>query len=402
MDVGTYKQARLFKSINQYVSLNNDVIKIGNKYNATQDLIITFAKGGINQLMGIGGVSLAGNTDSKVNSDPNRSATVLQSAQSDWIGPYILKANANGDATPSNFTGGWHGTTGSGTGNPTARMVSYHVYADGVEVTDGQVIGCNRVDIIVVNMIQGCNTMNLDQREIMQETVHYSIQKGAIEVITEMYAPIETIIIQKMYGIQTCQDGYGAGTIHFRKGDSTARKSIQAAVNSGAISTYPNVDRYCIRSADNEHNLIAWLDQTLDLGTTAQQAANVDAANPGALVSWYNPGSKAYFSLINGAGKYIGMAAGVRRYYRGGYVFTAGENFPQADLAYYYNDSDVQKLRVDFLGAGAGMCPVPPNLMNKVPTIELGDAGVTIGARTFGGGLSVTATGYGSAKISFA
>ena len=58
----------------------------------------------------------------------------------DWVGPWNMRTVASTSQTEKawGFTGGWHGSNGDGTGDPTARTQRIAVVADGEPVPEGE------------------------------------------------------------------------------------------------------------------------------------------------------------------------------------------------------------------------------------------------------------------------
>jgi hypothetical protein len=121
--------------------------------------------------------------------------------------PYIMKAvnNADGDKTEQIFTGGNHQWNNQGSGStPTAREILLSIYCDDKLITEGESISCNSVKIIETNRVQGWNTCKQDGsgREILEETITFKFDGITLDVINTI-KPLEEIIIQRYYGIQT-------------------------------------------------------------------------------------------------------------------------------------------------------------------------------------------------------
>ena len=113
----------------------------------------------------------------------------------DFISPIIVAGESQfaGDKTESfEFTGGYHGYNGDGTGTPTARNISYKVETDN-----------NKCKIIVVNNIQGFNTKKVDGtgKEILQEEIIYNITPGKVNVDVKLTA-LEWCRISAYMGLQ--------------------------------------------------------------------------------------------------------------------------------------------------------------------------------------------------------
>lgn len=396
-DCYVYSKPISHPKYSQLMRKKGDNIIIASKYNNSNDLWITFDRGGCSNLLQISTMYLAANTGVNVHPDLDRTATVLGAqAYTDWVGPYWVKANQNASNsfTTPRFTGGWHGYNGDQTGTRTARTDNYTVWADGVQVDDNDsIIECDQVDIEVVNYIQAWNTIQSDGsgREVLCEVVHYAIRNGVIDVTVET-AALESVTIQKYYGMQTINMGYD-GPIHFVNGQQQGRVAFNGTeLGSGAISSYP-VERMCLRSQDGSNNLIAWLDRSFGIAT----GANVSPAANSAFVEVHD---KSYFNIINGIDKV--MEAGDVIDWSGRYIFTPGIFTPSSvtDLAFIYPDNDNLNLVIDYLNSGVRYCKTPPTQINRPVTIVNKSSTVTlVSTRVTPAGVKTSATGYGSATI---
>lgn len=121
--------------------------------------------------------------------------------------PYIVKAvnNANGDKESQIFTGGNHQWNNQGSGSTaTARQVSLAIYCDDTQLIANSSLSCNNVKIVETNRVQGWNTCKEDGtgREILEEKIIFNFD-GKLLKVKNIITPLEEIIIQRYYGIQT-------------------------------------------------------------------------------------------------------------------------------------------------------------------------------------------------------
>ena len=119
----------------------------------------------------------------------------LLDGKTDFISPFIVAGDGQfvGDKPDSfEFTGGYHGYNGDGTGTPTARNILYKVINDN-----------NKCKIVVVNNIQGFNTKKVDGtgKEILQEEIIYEITPCKIKVDVKLIA-LEWCRISTYMGLQ--------------------------------------------------------------------------------------------------------------------------------------------------------------------------------------------------------
>jgi len=267
----------------QYVLKQGSKVTIAHKYSSTDDLWIVFDHFGANRLYSFSQWRLAANDGERVNPDLNRASSVLQNALSDWIGPYYVKANRNGTGSSAEqFTGGAHAYNGNDTGSATARTVSVQVTADGVELQEGVVVPSDQVELRVVNRIQGYNTKLEDGRgrEILQETIRYTVTGGRVQVHAEIEA-LEDVAITRYYGLQTVNYAWN-GDIAYMAGDRVVSSSpVKANSDSGKLPDYPDIDWLLISSANEQpirHRLEVRLDRSYGLGTMEHVAAHRPAA----------------------------------------------------------------------------------------------------------------------------
>ena len=121
--------------------------------------------------------------------------------------PYIVFAvnNADGDSSNKTHTGGNHQYNDQGSGaTATARQVSLNIYCDGKPLSNNSTIECDNVKIIEVNRIQGTNTKKIDGsgREILEEKLMFDFDGTHLKVKNTI-TPLEEVIIEKYFGIQT-------------------------------------------------------------------------------------------------------------------------------------------------------------------------------------------------------
>jgi len=382
------------KKSKNVVSLLNGVIRVAFKYDTDNDMIINFsASTNVNALMAISGFNLALNTKPYPLLDILRDYTVFMETGTDWVGPYKFAAvnNVNGDKlSPIDFTGGWHGYNGDQTGIATARTVAYEIYADGNLLSNGDILSCDRVDIIVINRIQAHNTKlaNGEGREAIEETIQYSIVGNTVTVGADIEA-LEDIIVYNYYGLQ-CENTSWRGTIHYIHGDSNIRKNATAYSDSGENADYPNVDRVCLRSSTGGNNLIMWIDKDFGIGDRSL----LDPSEVNAFTSAYN---KSYMNLINGG--IHSVSGGNILQWKGGYIFFKGVAEGDLDLVCPYYYGGIKGYFIDCLDAVGLFSNILPEHHNQVVTTILKDATVTIPNGTSPKGIKIVSSGYGSANI---
>lgn len=292
-------------------------VTIGHKYSAQEDMWIVFDHHGANRLYGFSQWRLAANTSEQVDPDLSRASAVLQNAVTDWIGPYIVKANENGTGSGAlHFTGGAHAYNGDDKGSATARTVSYGIWTDGIELEDGQLVRSDKITIRVVNHIQGYNT-KLEEgggREILKETITYEIVGGQVQVHAEIEA-LEDVTFNRYYGLQTVNTAWSEQVVYAAGNRIAAVSPGKSYSDSGKLSVNPDVDRYVLISDESKqirHHLLVRLDRKYGIGTMEHVAAQ----RPAAFTYEYG---KTYFLQIADTSPVLSKG---RSYcWRGGYHF---------------------------------------------------------------------------------
>ncbi|UNK16188.1 DUF4855 domain-containing protein [Paenibacillus sp. N3/727] len=254
----------------QYVVKEGSKLKIAHKYNSSNDMWIVFDHAGANKLYGMKEWRLSPNVNKDTSPDLARPSDMLQPDISDWIGPYIVGANQNGNGKGQDFTGGNHNYDGGENSSTTGRTIQYKVWVDGKELQDGKIISGGKVKIKVVNRIQGFNTKEQDGsgREILQETFTYEVEGGKVLVHTEI-KPLEDITLYRYYGLQSVNGAWNHEIRYFDGETEVARSEAGKYSDSGTKSQHPDVDKYLLSSAvkdANQHQLLVSLDRNYGLG----------------------------------------------------------------------------------------------------------------------------------------
>lgn len=265
-------------------SYANDTLTLKTWYTDTEMLLIQIGKGGGNNLVDfrrIAGISAADGS------------TVFEYIQNtDWFGPYMVRAVANADGDlPDNwyahFTGGNHQYNNSGSGStPTARCVIDKVLFDGKTATSEDTY-CSVVEMWWTNYVQGQNTKKADGtgREILKENFYLRFD-GNNFAVEHSFTPLENVSIRRYYGLQANWNSTLAPQYNFIGGTSRALKTLSSTeANSGDRNCY---DFYIV---DNLSNRILF-----HLGHTDLGAMNKNSDAYSAFQSY----SKVYFNLING------------------------------------------------------------------------------------------------------
>lgn len=301
----------------QYMIKSGYQIKIAHKYNDEHDMWIIFDHSGANHLVSFSEWRLAANHEEQVSSDLQRSSALMQNYLSDWIGPYVMRANHNGNDHHRSFTGGNHAYDGGATGSPTARTESVEVWVDGQIAPDDQVIANHKVTIRVINYIQGYNTKSLEGygREILKETVTYELKSGEVQVHVELQA-LEEITITTYYGLQTVNKVWNDKVRYLVDDQAVAHGPARGQYSDSGVRTeQPNVNRFLIQSDEylgSRHQLHAWIDRQYGLGQLPHLADHMP-------IVFTQDYGKSYFLLIKETAPIIEQ--GEILTWRGGYHF---------------------------------------------------------------------------------
>lgn len=254
-----------------------------------------FEKVGINGLMSIKSIS-------QINL--LTSITTSTNSNSDWIGPYMVKEQDEQDETSeeARFTGGWHGSNGDGTGEPTAHTVNVKVFADGEELSSFFSGEAKVITLIVTNHIESYNKGN----EVLEEVVTYQIYNNRIDVNVKITA-LKDIEILRYYGLQSLNKSYDQNIEYFYL-DGTSKKSEKHQYSD---SGYEKIIYSFELSSYNEAKLYAWLNPTCDLA----QFDYLEEDQPYVFTMSYG---KTYFNLVNGI--ILKLDEGESISWSGGYV----------------------------------------------------------------------------------
>lgn len=186
-------------------------------------------------------------------------------AQTDSILPIIVAAtnNADGDFPTSTdlYTGGFHGYNNASTGTtkPTSRTISQKVYADGFEVVVGTDRFCQKVKMVVVTNVQGCNTEKSDGsgREIMEQTIVVGIDSLNTKVNVQWKA-LEDVTIYALHGF-----AISAPSCNGRFIGSKTDRGLYPIGTVKRTTSIPDAIRAIL---SNGHYLDIRLNRMLDLG----------------------------------------------------------------------------------------------------------------------------------------
>ena len=274
------------------------------KHSGNKDLVISFGKGGGNNLWDFRGFY------TKEVGTPLliETLTKFHSNGSDWFAPFKIRAvnNIDGDDYSNSvydeyFTGGAHQYNNLVSGStPTARGTDTEIRVDGKVVTSGSGIG-NKLSMQWSNYIQAYNTRKADGsgREVLKETIILTFDgfKWDAETILE---PLEAIKLDLWYGYQMTGVGESMAS-HWRYINAVNRTPDQS--NSG------NYDAIGFEAYGGQCNVRCEINPLIDLGKREQLWDN---STQGAFKS----GTKLYFTIAN---KWIQLNENESYYLKGAY-----------------------------------------------------------------------------------
>lgn len=200
-----------------------------------------------------------------------KDGTVLQTFGTDCQGPYQVAAinNADGDAIAqgTTYTGGNHAYAFDGTsGTPTARTSSFKVYADGVELADGQTLSWNDcVSVEWTNYVQGWNTKKADGtgREILMESPTWRfLPSDRIETENRIEA-LEDIRISLYYGLQMAAAWLGGVLLPSARRSVIAMSEFKSEAQGGIGTRFAG---YNVTALGNGISIKMGYDPFTDLG----------------------------------------------------------------------------------------------------------------------------------------
>ena len=369
-----------------------NLLQYATKFNATTDLVVNMGPFNVNNLFGFNQIGTVANSAPLPSTNFGQTVTVIQALSTDMVGPWQIKASANGDAGATiQWTGGGHNSTGaaSSSGTPTGRQLSLAMWLDGAPLTaDGIVYRGSRLDIKAVNRIQGWNTI-LTTREILEETVWFTITDAGVEVHNEAMA-LEALTITRYYGLQA--SNVGMTSIHWPQDAVDTRRALSGDMNPGSLDTAPNVSRFCLSGASMA--LVGWMDRAYGLGTMTNLFHTL---SPSFVDGTAN---KTYFYLVRVDDNGVAVAANAYIRWRGGWYFGPDLGATGADLTYTRVNGGKTQYCIDCVTAAAGSyIPVRADDINQTVSVLSSYGSPSIGSKATSKGIPFGITGSGGAVI---
>jgi hypothetical protein len=287
------------KTDNMEYIFSNDEIKIESRCRDFQ-LDIDFRKNGVNQLMAIDRIRLSG----------SKGISETQ-ACTDWVGPYRVKdvTAKHADVAAAQFTGGWHGSNGNQTGQPTSRTIQYALTADDKIVGDHSKGYANKITLAVKNQIKSYNSGQF----ILEEEVSYTLQGNKIDVQVRITA-LKNAEIICYYGLQTQNNSWNNEIKYLYENGEPVISPLKGASVSAPRKERSDLNGFELTATNHPYLLHAWINRNNAL----TRFEFIDENQPCAFTADYE---KSYFNLVNG--KVLSVKKGQTIEWSGGYFFTS-------------------------------------------------------------------------------
>jgi hypothetical protein len=263
-------------------------------------LEVGFRKNGVNQLMAIDRIKLSG----------PKGISETQ-ACTDWVGPYHVKDTTVKQAKEpaAQFTGGWHGSNGNQTGEPTARTVQYILTADDKVVEDKSKGFADKMVLSVTNQITSYNT----HEPVLEENIVYTLIGNKIDVHARITA-LKDAAITCYYGLQTQNNSWNDKIKYLYEKGEPVIFPLKGNNASAPCNERPDLIGFEISAKNHPYILHAWMNHDNSL----TRFDFIDKNKPCAFTMDYG---KSYFNLVNG--KVLPLKKGQTIEWSGGYFFTS-------------------------------------------------------------------------------
>lgn len=239
---------------------------------------MTFGLLGVNQLPNL--ITQEGAAGSDL---ANAVWSKLSTTGSDYLPPFQVSADANGDGGALAFTGGSHGSNGDATGAPTARNMLYRIYADETAVSSGSG-SAQCVNVQVINEVQAYNTKTAG-RYVLRQSFNINFRPWGMEVVADV-TPLENIHVITDYGLQAITFGW-QGTQLVLGGNNTERVPfITTRNNSGLKSANPNAWALVLQHPTNGQ-MTLWMDRGYEAGDGRYVNSGAPLLRGEATTKWY-------------------------------------------------------------------------------------------------------------------
>jgi hypothetical protein len=274
-------------------------------FSKEKNMQIVFNSCGVNRLLAIAQVNYYSNLTNHI----NKKASNEFPSCTDWIGPYFVCLNANSQKEiTKKFTGGWHGSNGDGTGDPTAYTTNATIKVDGKIQRGNFDLDCLEADIIVTNLIQGYDYQDT-KKYLLKEVVRYTIKPNQQIDVNLTIMALEDVIISRYYGLQS-QNFAIFDSVSY----ASNLKNCNVAITNTNSQCKSNINLNTIVLSDSQSGLRikVWLNEYEGLGKFEYLGKN----KPKAFSAKYG---KSYFNLING--KELHLKKGGEVFWKGSYFW---------------------------------------------------------------------------------
>lgn len=347
----------------------------------------------------------------------NITGSKLLNLYQEFVGPSAVTDGVN-----SAWVGGHHGNDITGYASSKTVAVSYKL--DGVEIGDGESIEGNILEIDTYQEIQNPFSQTGDYIGVvrMTEHVNYKFIGTNINITTEWqgisHETDPELTFHRFYGIQHDHDYYGSSMppavgqdtkIYFANGQDVSIQELlyinpeeAVTLNSGQFNLYADADKAIISNAELTIQDSLWMDRTYGALKTDDRLDWIDGTVPQMFVHPRDDGWKSYiFSIL-----IDDVAVNDDLYY----TVKGGINiFPQlkdsngdalnAQWAYIQKENGATYLCVDYLDSASDDIKIPNDIYVASATISECAAGTITVNSINENVISLTASGYGSAKI---
>ncbi|MEG1079227.1 MAG: hypothetical protein RSE44_11765, partial [Pseudomonas sp.] len=270
---------------------------------------VTMKRGAINQLVDINTVERApavGDLSGAVWTPVAGAVNI----QTDYLPPMVVRAVANGDDGETMYTGGSHGSDGSGGGSPTARLVTLAFFADGALIEKDAEGYADACQLMLVNRLMGCNTIATG-RYIVQQAFGIELTAAGMDIHSRV-SGLEDVTVITENGPQAYIGGF-MDTQMLPDSINPVREPLDLSKKSGPREEYPDAWLTLMRSANG--TMAAWVDRSFGAGDGRYVDYRLPYIRGG--------GTKFYNSIVGGIPTEI--LKGKSYEWRGGFHFFAND-----------------------------------------------------------------------------
>jgi hypothetical protein len=271
--------------------VSDSLLWVASKYNSTHDIVYKYEKCGNNNLFTCDSISLKLNSGKYPLQTVTRATDKLimnQQGTDYFPGPFAVQTDG---ATAATWTGGNHNTNGS----RTANTESIEIYADDLELTAGNKLWCDNIKIRTHNVLWNGSAYVVDDRnEIIQEYLDFNMSGNTIEYSAQHLID-STMAIANYYGMQYLHTLTEVDSIYFAHGRSEEWQLADNSLNSGALDTYTEVEKFMLKNDSEDIYIQVWIDNKY--GLPSDIATYIDT--PASENKIFTASNKVYFQLLD-------------------------------------------------------------------------------------------------------